>query len=633
MIKKDIFKKFLFLVVLVLSCVFLISCKTEETTDGVWNKFVEAFNSKDLQKLGEVYYSNQSAIDTWKEDLDESYFDNTTIATKSYEQTSVSDFSTEVKVEKYFSAKVVCDLTNDDGKFEKTFDVFYLKNDKGIFFDSEVNLRMVTDSDIEVIDAEVASINNNELAAIDAEIQAKEAERDEKIAEVNKTVTEIDNRMNEIDVLLTEIDEQLEYEEDEDRINELISQMEELVAELELLGDKITEELDKAAPLEAEIQMEYDDIIMKITDKKNPYLEKIEELENEKAHLEKLQSDGVCQIPTNNWIAKAYYQNENYIYQRVFDVEQIEVDEELIETSTYAISLSSQLTNQKEVVIPSQIDGYDVIAIDDYAFYRISRLLTFTVKSSKLQKVTLPETLETIGKSAFYQCGKLKEIEIPNSVKTIGSNAFASCVNMKKVIINVNDNSLYYDENGVSTKVEAVSVPTKVGSTEANVTITGAYTSVYQGDIIKLTVDCPDINPQDIKWEATQGAEYVTIEKTDSYNVVNVVISNNNVVMGADEFKNITIKASDKNRSNESATVTFEMRGTPTMKTIDATAFDRCNGLEEMYIYALNPYSIKLGTKFSLSSNVIIYVPKGCAKNYKSSFYWSSYAAQIKEME
>jgi len=41
-----------------------------------------------------------------------------------------------------------------------------------------------------------------------------------------------------------------------------------------------------------------------------------------------------------------------------------------------------------------------------------------------LEKVTLPDTIESIGASAFEGCEKLEKIAIPASVISIGKNAF-----------------------------------------------------------------------------------------------------------------------------------------------------------------------------------------------------------------
>lgn len=54
----------------------------------------------------------------------------------------------------------------------------------------------------------------------------------------------------------------------------------------------------------------------------------------------------------------------------------------------------------------------------------------------KLQKVTLPETIEKIGIQAFNYCDVLSEINFPNSLKEIGSDAFKSCSLLSDIQLN-----------------------------------------------------------------------------------------------------------------------------------------------------------------------------------------------------
>ena len=84
-----------------------------------------------------------------------------------------------------------------------------------------------------------------------------------------------------------------------------------------------------------------------------------------------------------------------------------------------------------------QCDGFtdahkndESVVIPDTVNYNNRTYAILTVKgfgSSKLSSVKLPQSLKTIGNSAFYGCSKLKEIEIPNGIETIKSDAFGSC--------------------------------------------------------------------------------------------------------------------------------------------------------------------------------------------------------------
>jgi hypothetical protein len=57
---------------------------------------------------------------------------------------------------------------------------------------------------------------------------------------------------------------------------------------------------------------------------------------------------------------------------------------------------------------------YDVLAIDQKAFY----------KCKNLTSVTIPNCITSIGDEAFHGCNSLTSITIPNSVTSIGKSAF-----------------------------------------------------------------------------------------------------------------------------------------------------------------------------------------------------------------
>lgn len=80
--------------------------------------------------------------------------------------------------------------------------------------------------------------------------------------------------------------------------------------------------------------------------------------------------------------------------------------------------------SEKEYIIP---DG--VTEIPDRAFY------PSLVTSSKLEKVTIPNSVKTIGKEAFSGCKYLTSITIPEGVKSIGIRSFENCESLESIVI------------------------------------------------------------------------------------------------------------------------------------------------------------------------------------------------------
>jgi len=86
-----------------------------------------------------------------------------------------------------------------------------------------------------------------------------------------------------------------------------------------------------------------------------------------------------------------------------------------------SITITGYTGKKRRIVIPSEIDGLPVTAIDHWAFRGIP-----------IKKLTLPETLTWIGGEAFLG-NHLKTLVIPDSVKTIKSEAFISNVRKQNV--------------------------------------------------------------------------------------------------------------------------------------------------------------------------------------------------------
>lgn len=52
-----------------------------------------------------------------------------------------------------------------------------------------------------------------------------------------------------------------------------------------------------------------------------------------------------------------------------------------------------------------------------------------------MENITLPDSITSIGKQAFYYCSSLKSITIPDGVTSIGDYSFCLCSSLKSITI------------------------------------------------------------------------------------------------------------------------------------------------------------------------------------------------------
>lgn len=101
------------------------------------------------------------------------------------------------------------------------------------------------------------------------------------------------------------------------------------------------------------------------------------------------------------------------------------------------------------VDIPTEIDGYTVISIGEYAFFwkgctkvnipnTVTSIGESAFKKSSLTEVTIPNSVTKIGDEAFEYCDSLRKVTIGNKVKTIDTLAFSYCTSLQEVTIGKN---------------------------------------------------------------------------------------------------------------------------------------------------------------------------------------------------
>lgn len=94
-----------------------------------------------------------------------------------------------------------------------------------------------------------------------------------------------------------------------------------------------------------------------------------------------------------------------------------------------------------DIVIPRQLDGYEVIGIGNSAF----------AGNNNIRSVSFSDTIQTIGDFAFSNCAGISEITIPANVTHIGEQAFFGC-DFKKITVDSKNNEYYEEGNCIIEK-------------------------------------------------------------------------------------------------------------------------------------------------------------------------------------
>ena len=95
------------------------------------------------------------------------------------------------------------------------------------------------------------------------------------------------------------------------------------------------------------------------------------------------------------------------------------------ETTSGGIEITGYTGSDREITIPSVINGLTVVEVGYRVFYN----------NKTITSVTIPETVTTIDYEAFRSCTALRSVNIPSSVTSIGSYAFSGCSSLRTISI------------------------------------------------------------------------------------------------------------------------------------------------------------------------------------------------------
>ena len=145
-------------------------------------------------------------------------------------------------------------------------------------------------------------------------------------------------------------------------------------------------------------------------------------------------------------------------------------------SNTYNPAINSGIPGK--LIVPETANGYTVISIGTHSFYECW-----------FSEIELPNTIQSIGQSAFNGCVLLQEIDVPNSVKSIGGEAFRGCEKLTSASISCNTIGyacFYYCE-----KLESIEFKSPVKSVEQ-----AAFQQCYSLKSISFPAGLEEIDDQ-----------------------------------------------------------------------------------------------------------------------------------------
>ena len=262
----------------------------------------------------------------------------------------------------------------------------------------------------------------------------------------------------------------------------------------------------------------------------------------------------------------------------------------------------------------------------------------------------IPNSVTSIGSSAFYGCISLTSVTIPNSVNSIGDGAFSSCKRLSSVTIGNSVTSISDWAFSGCSGLTSVTIPnsvTSIGSSAFNgcsgltsVTIPNSVTSIgdYAFDgcsgLTTLTIgnSVTSIGKDAFKgtgWYNNQPDGLVYAGKVAykykrekmSANTISITLKDGtqgiagNAFSGCSDLVSITIPNS--------------------VTSIGSYAFYNCSGLSTIISEIRNPFEISESLFYSYDKNVYdtatLIVPKGSKTKYQKTVGWSNFT-NIKEI-
>ena len=187
------------------------------------------------------------------------------------------------------------------------------------------------------------------------------------------------------------------------------------------------------------------------------------------------------------------------------------VDYEYTVNHKNEVKIRSYLGNDRQVVIPSEIDGKPVVEIGEYSFNGVERHQEDGVhfenhpnawNNKRIKKIIVPSTVRIIRDNAFGYMNNLNEVAFSEGLKTVEAYAFVSCPKLAKAVLPnslVDFTMLAFDE----TAIEEIVLGTNTKS---------VYLEVRKSSKVKkITCNADEIHFERVHFEGNSVLEEIVI--------------------------------------------------------------------------------------------------------------------------